>query len=75
MRDRLLEQVPEPYPLHAYDTTVISLLSAFYPHRKPGYGAGIYATTGAVFMAGAKILDCIKYEKAARLQSSPASTD
>jgi hypothetical protein len=45
----LLEQVPEPYPLHAYDTTVISLLSAFYPHRKPGYGAGIYATTGAVF--------------------------
>lgn len=24
------------------------------------------ATTGAVFMAGAKILDCLKFEKAAR---------
>jgi len=32
----------------------------------PGYGGMLLflACTGSVFMAGAKILDCIKYEKA-----------
>lgn len=41
-----------------------------YLTRFPGFGGKLLflACTGAVFMAGAKILDCIKYEKAARLE-------
>ena len=37
-----------------------------YLHRFPGYGGDLLflACTGAVFMAGAKILDCLKYEQA-----------
>jgi len=39
-----------------------------YLHEYPGWGGYLLflATTGAVFMAGAKILDCLKYEKAER---------
>ena len=39
-----------------------------YLHRFPGFGGRLLflACTGAVFMAGAKILDCLKYEQAAR---------
>ena len=39
-----------------------------YLAQYPGWGGKLLflATTGAVFMAGAKILDCIKFEKAAR---------
>lgn len=39
-----------------------------YLHRFPGYGGDLLflACTGAVFMAGAKILDCLKYEQAAK---------
>ena len=39
-----------------------------YLHQYPGWGGYLLflATTGAVFMAGAKILDCLKYEKAER---------
>ena len=42
---------------------------ATYLEQFPGWGGQLLflATTGAVFMAGAKILDCLKYEKAARL--------
>lgn len=42
---------------------------ALYLEQFPGWGGWVLflATTGAVFMAGAKILDCLKYEKAARL--------
>lgn len=38
-----------------------------YLQRFPGFGGKLLflACTGAVFMAGAKILDCIKLEKAA----------
>lgn len=38
-----------------------------YLTRFPGFGGKLLflACTGAVFMAGAKILDCLKYEKAA----------
>lgn len=38
-----------------------------YLQHYPGFGGKLLflACTGAVFMAGAKILDCIKYEKAA----------
>ncbi len=40
-----------------------------YLDRYPGFGGKLLflACTGAVFMAGAKILDCLKYEKAALL--------
>ncbi|WP_232332895.1 hypothetical protein [Novosphingobium aquimarinum] len=46
----------------------------------PGYGGKLLflACTGAVFLAGAKILDCLKYEKAAREQGftlKPAAND
>ncbi|GGC00419.1 hypothetical protein GCM10011494_18730 [Novosphingobium endophyticum] len=39
-----------------------------YLTRFPGLGGKLLflACTGAVFMAGAKILDCLKYEKANR---------
>ena len=42
-----------------------------YLHRFPGFGGKLLflACTGAVFMAGAKILDCIKHEK--RLKDRP----
>lgn len=42
---------------------------SIYLTRFPGWGGKLLflACTGAVFMAGAKILDCIKYEKAERL--------
>ncbi len=40
----LLEQTSEPYPLHAYDRTIVSVLTAFYPRMKAGFRAGIYAT-------------------------------
>lgn len=41
---------------------------AAYLEQYPGWGGWLLflAATGAVFMAGAKILDCLKYEKAAR---------
>lgn len=41
---------------------------AAYIDQYPGWGGWLLflAATGAVFMAGAKILDCLKYEKAAR---------
>ena len=37
-----------------------------YLHQFPGFGGKLLflATSCAVFMAGAKILDCLKYEKA-----------
>ncbi|KQM13909.1 hypothetical protein [Novosphingobium sp. Leaf2] len=46
-----------------------------YLTRFPGFGGKLLflACTGAVFMAGAKILDCIKYEKAALAQKSDAA--
>ncbi|SLJ87138.1 hypothetical protein [Novosphingobium mathurense] len=39
-----------------------------YLTRFPGFGGKLLflACTGSVFMAGAKILDCLKYEKAER---------
>ena len=41
---------------------------AHYLDQYPGFGGKLLflATTGAVFMAGAKILDCLKYEAAER---------
>ncbi len=39
-----------------------------YLEQFPGFGGKLLflATTGAVFLAGAKILDCLKYERAER---------
>ena len=39
-----------------------------YLHRFPGFGGKLLllACTGAVFMAGAKILDCLRYERERR---------
>ena len=39
-----------------------------YLSQFPGWGGKLLflACTGAVFMAGAKILDCLKYERAAK---------
>ncbi len=39
----LLEQSAEPYPLHDYDKTTISLIAAFQPRMKAGFRAGIFA--------------------------------
>ncbi len=41
---------------------------AQYLVEYPGWGGRLLfiATTGAVFLAGAKILDCLKYERAER---------
>lgn len=39
----LIEQTREPYPLHAYNRTIVSIVSAFYPRMKAGFRAGIYA--------------------------------
>jgi hypothetical protein len=41
--EALLEQTREPYPLHAYDHTVVSIVTAFYPRMKASFRAGIYA--------------------------------
>ncbi|HEX7838111.1 MAG TPA: hypothetical protein VF469_11640, partial [Kofleriaceae bacterium] len=41
--EALLEQTREPYPLHAYDRTIVSIVSAFYPRMTAGFRAGIYA--------------------------------
>jgi len=40
---------------------------AHYLEQFPGWGGYLLflACTGAVFLAGAKILDCLKYERAA----------
>jgi len=43
---------------------------AHYLEQYPGFGGKLLflATTGAVFMAGAKILDCLRHEKAAEVR-------
>jgi hypothetical protein len=41
--EALLEQTREPYPLHAYDRTIVSIITAFYPRLKASFRAGIYA--------------------------------
>ena len=46
-----------------------------YIQQYPGFGGKLLfaACTGAVFMAGAKILDCLKYEKAHREAEAKAT--
>ena len=45
---------------------------AQYLTQYPGWGGKLLflACTGAVFLAGAKILDCLKYERAAEQKST-----
>ena len=45
---------------------------AHYMDLYPGFGGQMLflACTGAVFMAGAKILDCLRYEKAAKAEGA-----
>jgi hypothetical protein len=38
--EALIKQVPEPYPAHDYDDSVVSLVSAFYPQRAPSFTSG-----------------------------------
>ncbi len=39
----LIEETREPYPLHAYDKTSVTIITAFYPRMEAGFRAGIYA--------------------------------
>lgn len=39
----LIEETREPYPLHAYDKTSVTIITAFYPRMPAGFRAGIYA--------------------------------
>jgi hypothetical protein len=41
--EALLEETREPYPLHAYDRTIVSIATAFYPRMQAGFRTGIYA--------------------------------
>jgi hypothetical protein len=63
-------------PLEAYLIIYALALGAVergsvYLTQFPGFGGKLLflACTGAVFMAGAKVLDCLKHEK--RLQEQP----
>ena len=46
-----------------------------YLQQYPGYGGDLLflACTGAVFMAGAKILDCLKHEQAQRAEDTSSA--
>jgi hypothetical protein len=50
---------------------------AHYLTQYPGYGGYLLflACTGAVFLGGAKILDCLKYERAEREALLAKATD
>lgn len=43
--EALIEQTDEPYPLHAYDRTIVSIITAFYPRIPPGFRAGLSASS------------------------------
>lgn len=44
-----IKEVREPYPLHEYDTHVVSLASAFYSYLEPGFRAGVTAHSAPIF--------------------------
>jgi hypothetical protein len=67
-------------PIEAYLIIYALALGAvergtIYLSKFPGWGGKLLflACTGAVFMAGAKILDCIKHEKRLKALADPAS--
>ncbi len=41
--EALIEETREPYPLHAYDRVIVSIVTAFYPRLTAGFRAGITA--------------------------------
>jgi hypothetical protein len=41
--EALIEETREPYPLHAYDRVIVSIVTAFYPRLRAGFRAGITA--------------------------------
>ena len=41
--EALLEQTREPYPMRAYDRTIVSIMGAFFPRQTAGFRAGISA--------------------------------
>ncbi|HTE51679.1 MAG TPA: translocation/assembly module TamB domain-containing protein [Kofleriaceae bacterium] len=45
----LIKEVRQPYPVHEYDRTTISLASAFYPKLRASFRAGISASSSPVF--------------------------
>jgi hypothetical protein len=45
----LIKEVTEPYPVHPYDRTVVSLQSAFYSRDTPSFQAGVSASPGTIF--------------------------
>ncbi len=54
-----------------------SVRGMVYLHEYPGIGGKLLflATTGAVFLAGAKILDCLRLEQEVELLRADARTD
>lgn len=47
-----------------------------YLHQYPGWGGKLLflAATGSVFLAGAKIFDCLRFEQEKRHQQQPSSS-
>jgi hypothetical protein len=45
----LLREVTEPYPLHDYDITVFSIISAFYGRREAGFYSGVFAASSPLW--------------------------
>jgi autotransporter translocation and assembly factor TamB len=46
--EALIREVTDPYPVHEYDKTTVSLVSAFYPQKVPAFRAGISAGSSAL---------------------------
>ncbi len=47
--EAVLREVSEPYPLHDYDSTVFSLIAAFYGRRSAGFHAGVFAASSPLW--------------------------
>ena len=44
-----IREVLEPYPIHIYDQTVVSIISAFYPKQSEAFRAGVSAHVSQVY--------------------------
>jgi hypothetical protein len=45
----LIREIREPYPVHEYDKTTVSLVAAFYPKPKAAFRAGLSAGSSPIF--------------------------
>ena len=45
----LIKEIRQPYPVHEYDTSTVSLTAAFYPKHIPAFYAGISAGSSPIF--------------------------